>query len=160
MNCAICQNALEGSQSLTLPECGHCFHSQCVTHWFRVSSPSCPLCREVPVQVRDRQAWDTSSTSSSSVDWTFVTPTEAHRQVWRLLTPLSRTQPRLVKRYRAVWTRLKEQKQDLLRFQRTARGYFRDLRKKEGVLHRRVQRTSEVHVNLANDLLEAAPLGE
>jgi hypothetical protein len=61
-----------------------------------------------------------------------------------------------VRRYRTVWTRLKEHRKNLFHFQRTARGRFRDLKKREGMLKRRMDHLMEIHINLVNELLEAA----
>ncbi|KAI3449013.1 hypothetical protein Pfo_005678 [Paulownia fortunei] len=47
--CAICLNDIRGGDSYRkLPECGHCFHAQCIDAWFQ-SHSTCPLCRiQVP----------------------------------------------------------------------------------------------------------------
>ncbi|PIN06811.1 Anaphase-promoting complex (APC), subunit 11 [Handroanthus impetiginosus] len=47
--CAICLSDIRGGDSYRkLPECGHCFHAQCIDYWFR-SRSTCPLCRtQVP----------------------------------------------------------------------------------------------------------------
>lgn len=43
--CAICHENLE-SDTYTLPECNHTFHTNCIITWFRAPSGSsrCPLC--------------------------------------------------------------------------------------------------------------------
>ncbi|KAL2251264.1 UNVERIFIED_CONTAM: RING-H2 finger protein ATL22 [Sesamum indicum] len=43
--CAICLSDVRGGDRYRkLPECGHCFHAQCIDAWFKVHS-TCPLCR-------------------------------------------------------------------------------------------------------------------
>ncbi|XP_008786940.1 putative RING-H2 finger protein ATL69 [Phoenix dactylifera] len=47
--CPICLAEYEGEEALRrVPECGHCFHADCVDEWLRVSA-TCPLCRSSPV---------------------------------------------------------------------------------------------------------------
>tara|TARA_Y100001970_G_C14259451_1_gene878599 strand:- start:1646 stop:2161 length:516 start_codon:yes stop_codon:yes gene_type:complete len=43
--CAICHENLE-SETYTLPECNHTFHTNCIMTWFRAPTGSnkCPLC--------------------------------------------------------------------------------------------------------------------
>ncbi|KAI0494472.1 hypothetical protein KFK09_024610 [Dendrobium nobile] len=46
--CSICLNQIEpGERVRLLPNCGHCFHVQCVDRWLAVRS-SCPTCRQTP----------------------------------------------------------------------------------------------------------------
>lgn len=45
--CSICYNKLyEDENVYMLPECGHCFHTDCIISWFRMknSEGKCPLC--------------------------------------------------------------------------------------------------------------------
>ncbi|XP_073291095.1 RING-H2 finger protein ATL66-like [Primulina huaijiensis] len=43
--CCICIGPFkEGDKMKMLPECKHCFHSECVDEWLNAQS-SCPLCR-------------------------------------------------------------------------------------------------------------------
>lgn len=43
--CCICLSLFEEDEKVkVLPECSHCFHSDCVDRWL-VSQSSCPLCR-------------------------------------------------------------------------------------------------------------------
>jgi G3E family GTPase len=53
--CAICHENLE-SDTYTLPECNHMFHTNCIMTWFRSpNSPSrCPLCNNNGInKIRD-----------------------------------------------------------------------------------------------------------
>jgi hypothetical protein len=52
-----------------------------------------------------------------------------------------------------VWQRLKEQRRSLWEFRQTARGRFKDLKKKETILNRRLQRTSTTHIDLVVQLM-------
>ncbi len=45
--CSICFLELD-SDTVTLKECGHTFHSDCIIKWFRSDRKSCPLCRTLP----------------------------------------------------------------------------------------------------------------
>ena len=45
MHCAICKE--ECDKNITLPECGHAFHQECIITWFRVGNKSCPVCRDI-----------------------------------------------------------------------------------------------------------------
>lgn len=40
--CAICQETVECATRIR--QCGHCFHSQCISQWFTMN-PRCPVCR-------------------------------------------------------------------------------------------------------------------
>ena len=42
--CSICLNELNLEHAYELPECLHCFHTNCVMHWFRQGNSKCPLC--------------------------------------------------------------------------------------------------------------------
>lgn len=45
--CSICYNKLlEDENVYMLPECGHCYHTDCIVAWFRmpISKGKCPLC--------------------------------------------------------------------------------------------------------------------
>ncbi|KAK9665255.1 hypothetical protein RND81_14G100400 [Saponaria officinalis] len=47
-NCPICLGEYLAKDSLrSLPNCGHCFHSDCVDEWLRLNG-SCPVCRNTP----------------------------------------------------------------------------------------------------------------
>ncbi|KAL0339157.1 UNVERIFIED_CONTAM: RING-H2 finger protein ATL60 [Sesamum angustifolium] len=50
--CAIClSDVCGGDRYRKLPECGHCFHAQCIDAWFK-SHSTCPLCRtQVPQMI-------------------------------------------------------------------------------------------------------------
>ena len=51
--CSICLGEFaEGEQVKALPQCGHCFHPECVDAWL-LSRPSCPLCRGSLLAVAD-----------------------------------------------------------------------------------------------------------
>ena len=43
MECAICVQSI-GDEESTALQCGHAFHSHCISKWFSVT-PSCPYCR-------------------------------------------------------------------------------------------------------------------
>lgn len=51
--CAICLNALTTDDTFTLP-CNneHTFHTVCIMELFRRGDPKCPLCRDVPDEIR------------------------------------------------------------------------------------------------------------
>ncbi|KAI5670461.1 hypothetical protein M9H77_10825 [Catharanthus roseus] len=43
--CSICLGIFQdGDKVKVLPDCGHCYHCECVDKWLRTQS-SCPLCR-------------------------------------------------------------------------------------------------------------------
>ncbi|KAA1094571.1 Zinc finger, C3HC4 type (RING finger) [Puccinia graminis f. sp. tritici] len=43
--CSICKNAVEEGQVRRWPNCGHPFHSGCMSPWFVQTGSTCPLCR-------------------------------------------------------------------------------------------------------------------
>ncbi|CAK7324152.1 unnamed protein product [Dovyalis caffra] len=46
--CAICLSEYKFKDTLkTIPECKHCFHSDCIDEWLRVNA-TCPICRNSP----------------------------------------------------------------------------------------------------------------
>lgn len=42
--CSICLENINNEQNYILPECGHCFHTNCIMHWFRSGNTNCPYC--------------------------------------------------------------------------------------------------------------------
>lgn len=94
-----------------------------------------------------------SSTSESSTSTLFLTPRSAHRVVWRSLRPLSKTQPRLVTRYKQTWAGLKAQRSKLYKFRKTAQGSFAEMRREETALERRLDTLEERQLRLAMELL-------
>ncbi|KAJ6294888.1 hypothetical protein OIU76_022885 [Salix suchowensis] len=46
--CSICLCEYKPKETLkTIPECKHCFHSDCIEEWLRLRA-TCPLCRNSP----------------------------------------------------------------------------------------------------------------
>ncbi|KAH0462838.1 hypothetical protein IEQ34_010413 [Dendrobium chrysotoxum] len=49
--CPVCLSEFEdGERVRFLPECGHCFHVECIDMWFRRNS-TCPMCRAQTVTI-------------------------------------------------------------------------------------------------------------
>ena len=48
MTCPICQEDMEGTETIKL-DCGHVFHPKCIIDWFRSAHSQCPLCRAEPL---------------------------------------------------------------------------------------------------------------
>lgn len=46
MNCAICLNTVRTTRQTKGLECGHTFHTSCISKWKRGGGQTCPLCRE------------------------------------------------------------------------------------------------------------------
>jgi hypothetical protein len=45
-DCCICLQSLSNNtDTYTIPECNHTFHTNCIIPWFRTSNPNCPYCR-------------------------------------------------------------------------------------------------------------------
>lgn len=45
LECAVCLSEFQEAETgRVLPDCGHCFHIECIDTWFR-SHSNCPLCR-------------------------------------------------------------------------------------------------------------------
>ena len=54
--CAICLSEYRPKETLkTIPECKHCFHSDCIDGWLRLNA-SCPICRKTPPWSGQEQA--------------------------------------------------------------------------------------------------------
>ena len=51
-NCTICIDPLE-SEPLSMPPCGHIFHSKCIKEWTAKLNNSCPLCRSNCIPLQD-----------------------------------------------------------------------------------------------------------
>ncbi|PKU84291.1 RING-H2 finger protein ATL52-like [Dendrobium catenatum] len=50
--CAVCLSEFEDGEKVRfLPECGHCFHVECIDKWFRRNS-TCPMCRQALTLLR------------------------------------------------------------------------------------------------------------
>ncbi|XP_060675315.1 putative RING-H2 finger protein ATL69 isoform X1 [Ziziphus jujuba] len=46
--CSICLSEYQPNDSLRcIPECNHCFHSDCIDEWLRMTA-TCPMCRNSP----------------------------------------------------------------------------------------------------------------
>ncbi|MQL95558.1 hypothetical protein Taro_028228 [Colocasia esculenta] len=55
-NCVVCLAQFQEDQRVrTLPQCNHCFHVECVDHWLRQYSGTCPLCRSPVVMPPESQ---------------------------------------------------------------------------------------------------------
>lgn len=51
--CSICIDEFEqGERLILLPDCGHFFHSQCITPWLKEKKATCPICQTM-VSVQD-----------------------------------------------------------------------------------------------------------
>lgn len=44
INCTICSDLFETSDTIVTVSCGHCYHLHCITLWLEYS-PTCPECR-------------------------------------------------------------------------------------------------------------------
>ena len=55
--CSICLSDLTDNK--TTLECGHTFHADCISSWFRSQHVSCPECRGVPNKCLSRKCADT-----------------------------------------------------------------------------------------------------
>lgn len=52
-DCAVCLSEFEeNDEGRELPQCGHCFHMECVDKWLR-SHSTCPICR-APIDVAEQ----------------------------------------------------------------------------------------------------------
>lgn len=49
--CSICLENINNEQCYTLPECNHCFHTNCIIHWFRMGNTNCPYCNNSGINV-------------------------------------------------------------------------------------------------------------
>lgn len=48
ITCPICLSDYDANQTLRcIPECQHCFHSECIDEWLRRKG-TCPVCRNSP----------------------------------------------------------------------------------------------------------------
>jgi hypothetical protein len=47
------------SPSVRLPQCGHCFHTQCVLKWLVEGNPTCPMCRAAVCPSNTDTTYDT-----------------------------------------------------------------------------------------------------
>lgn len=57
MNCPICLGEYLPKESLrTIPDCGHCFHAECIDAWLHLNA-SCPICRNAPSKGPDNTTW-------------------------------------------------------------------------------------------------------
>ena len=48
VECSICYQVMDPTESHRLDECGHVFHTACIMTWFRSKNDTCPLCRALP----------------------------------------------------------------------------------------------------------------
>lgn len=89
--CSICLIAPELGNTVTNLNCGHIFHTACITEWLS-QTPTCPLCRRIAVPLRDRNhpgGFNRNNTPGNNSDWR---QQQHERHVhWAFLTRLSRT---------------------------------------------------------------------
>ncbi len=81
--CAICCDTLDSvaEEVITLPTCGHVFHSFCIRGWRIVGKRECPSCREkVELQHVFVQPWE-----KQSVLWSHVLDVTRYLIVWNPL---------------------------------------------------------------------------
>ncbi len=81
--CAICCDTLDSvvEKAITLPTCGHVFHSFCIRGWRIVGKRECPSCREkVELQHVFVQPWE-----KQSVLWSYVLDVTRYLVVWNPL---------------------------------------------------------------------------
>ena len=64
----------------------------------------------------------------------------------------------MVARYRAIWARVQTRQQDLRRLRREGKGLYRDLRREETRLGRRLQTALAQHVVVSLRVRSASPL--
>jgi hypothetical protein len=43
--CLICHDLIETKHNYTLPECKHCYHTECIIEWFQKGDNRCPYCQ-------------------------------------------------------------------------------------------------------------------
>lgn len=81
--CAICADTLSSvtEDAITLPTCGHVFHSFCIRGWSIVGKRECPSCKEkVELQHVFVQPWE-----KQSVLWSYVLDVTRYLIVWNPL---------------------------------------------------------------------------
>ena len=87
--CVVCMCSLEGTPSVRLP-CGHCFHRDCIGHWFRRRS-TCPVCR-VECGPRHEGGGDTAPPPRYEVG---ASPWRRHSIIYSPAVPLLRNEPEI-----------------------------------------------------------------
>ena len=67
--CAVCLMDFAAEDDIRVLPCQHCFHKQCVDHWFESSrhkhgvskAPQCPLCKQNPVELTSKKGMSTAT---------------------------------------------------------------------------------------------------
>ena len=64
-SCSICLSPFEEEETLRLlPQCGHCFHTECILPWLTQKKSFCPLC-QMPVKIKNDNDEEESPNSGS-----------------------------------------------------------------------------------------------
>lgn len=71
--CAICHENIDlpNSSIYKLPECNHCYHTNCIMTWFRTGKNTCPLCNNHGVNQNNTATSNNHIMSSSLSGYTW-----------------------------------------------------------------------------------------
>lgn len=71
--CAICHENIDLNDGsiYTLPECNHCYHTNCIMTWFRTGKNTCPLCNNHGVNQNNTATSNNHIISSSLSAYTW-----------------------------------------------------------------------------------------
>ena len=74
--CAICHENVDLSDNTsiyTLPECNHCYHTNCIMTWFRMGKNRCPLCNNKGVNQNNKATSNirTMNAALSGYSWDY-----------------------------------------------------------------------------------------
>ena len=137
--CIICLESLESETQYSLPECSHCFHQNCIMHWFRDGNAKCPLCNNLGVNSASQ-----SSNNHANRYW------GANIEKYKLLRQYSRKKeaPVMLKKEIVKLKKMEENQKKLSEEMKTLKGavgVFSEMRKKHSILrtkkwknHRRI----------------------
>ncbi len=91
--CAICHENIDlsdNSSIYTLPECNHCYHTNCIMTWFRMGKNRCPLCNNQGVNKHNKATSNNHIISSALSGYTWDYKKKLLEQDYKIMRKFAR----------------------------------------------------------------------
>ena len=90
--CSICHEELDlsGNNIYQLPECNHCYHTNCIMTWFRTGKNRCPLCNNMGVNQHNKATSNNHIISSALSGYTWDYKKKLLEQDYKIMRRFAR----------------------------------------------------------------------